>query len=84
MRYGFIGLGNLGAPLASSLRRAGFDLTVNDIDPAAAGPLLAAGRGLGRQPARARRASRCGLHLPPLPGDFRAGADRARTGCSRA
>ena len=25
-RYGFIGLGNLGAALAASLKRAGFDL----------------------------------------------------------
>jgi 3-hydroxyisobutyrate dehydrogenase len=30
MRYGFIGLGHLGSPLATSLARAGFDLTVHD------------------------------------------------------
>jgi 3-hydroxyisobutyrate dehydrogenase len=32
MRYGYIGLGNLGGHLAASLQRRGFDLVVNDID----------------------------------------------------
>ena len=43
MRYGFIGLGNLGAPLAGSLLRAGFALTVYDRNANAAPPLLADG-----------------------------------------
>jgi len=43
MRYGFIGLGNLGAPLAGSLLRAGFALTVYDRNANAAAPLLADG-----------------------------------------
>jgi len=43
MRYGFVGLGNLGAKLAGSLLRGGFDLTVNDLHRAAATPLIAAG-----------------------------------------
>ena len=43
MRYGFVGLGNLGFHLASSLRRGGFDLTVTDLSRAAAEPLLAEG-----------------------------------------
>ncbi len=34
MRYGYIGLGNLGGHLAASLIRAGFDLVVHDRDPA--------------------------------------------------
>ena len=38
MRYGFIGLGSLGSALAASLLRAGFDLTLYDIDAAAAKP----------------------------------------------
>ena len=33
MRYGFIGLGNLGGHLAASLLKAGFKVTVNDLDP---------------------------------------------------
>ena len=32
MRYGYIGLGNLGGHLAASLLRNGLDVTVNDID----------------------------------------------------
>ncbi len=43
MRVGFIGLGHVGAKLAGSLLRNGFDLTVRDIDPAAAEALIAAG-----------------------------------------
>jgi 3-hydroxyisobutyrate dehydrogenase len=43
MRYGFIGLGNLGAHLAASLLRAGFALTVHDRNADAAAPLLAKG-----------------------------------------
>jgi 3-hydroxyisobutyrate dehydrogenase len=40
MRYGFVGLGHLGGHLAANLRRAGFELTVTDLNPAAAAPLL--------------------------------------------
>jgi 3-hydroxyisobutyrate dehydrogenase len=41
--YGFIGLGNLGFHLASSLLRAGFSVTVNDLNKDAASRLLQAG-----------------------------------------
>ena len=43
MKYGFIGLGNLGRHLAGSLRGGGFDLTVHDANPAAAAELLEMG-----------------------------------------
>ena len=43
MKVGFIGLGNVGAKLAGSLLRKGFDLTVLDADPAAMQPLQDAG-----------------------------------------
>jgi 3-hydroxyisobutyrate dehydrogenase len=43
MRYGFIGLGNLGAKLAASLVKSGFDVTLSDLSPAAAASLLSAG-----------------------------------------
>ena len=36
MRYGFVGLGNLGGHLAANLLRGGFTVAVNDIDPALA------------------------------------------------
>ena len=43
VRYGFIGLGNLGRHLAASLSRGGFDVAVNDLQRSAADPVLAAG-----------------------------------------
>jgi len=43
MKYGFIGLGNLGKHLAGSLVREGFDVTVHDLDRNAAAGLLTAG-----------------------------------------
>lgn len=43
MRYGFIGLGHLGANLAGSLMRADFSLTVSDLDRARAAGLEARG-----------------------------------------
>jgi 3-hydroxyisobutyrate dehydrogenase len=43
IHYGYIGLGNLGAACAGCLLRAGFELTVYDLNPALAAPLVAAG-----------------------------------------
>jgi len=50
MKIGFIGLGNVGAKLASSLLRNGFALTVRDLDRAAAAPFLAGGAGWAETP----------------------------------
>jgi len=43
VKYGFIGLGNLGRNLAGSLVRDGFDVTVTDINQDAAASLVAKG-----------------------------------------
>ncbi|MGI9310788.1 MAG: NAD(P)-dependent oxidoreductase [bacterium] len=43
MKIGFIGLGNVGAKLAGSLQRNGFELHVRDLDADAAAPLLRRG-----------------------------------------
>src|SRR5215813_9231035 len=43
MRVGFIGLGNMGAPIAGFVRQAGFPLMVHDLRPVAAAPLLERG-----------------------------------------
>jgi 3-hydroxyisobutyrate dehydrogenase-like beta-hydroxyacid dehydrogenase len=40
---GFIGLGNMGRPMALNLVKAGFPLVVHDIDPAKVEPLRARG-----------------------------------------
>ncbi|WP_025771783.1 NAD(P)-dependent oxidoreductase [Thioalkalivibrio sp. HK1] len=52
MHVGFIGLGNVGSKLAGSLLRNGWRLTVRDLDPQAARPLLDAGAAWGESPAR--------------------------------
>lgn len=43
MRYGFVGLGNLGKHLAVNLARGGFDVEVHDLQRSAADGVLAAG-----------------------------------------
>jgi 3-hydroxyisobutyrate dehydrogenase-like beta-hydroxyacid dehydrogenase len=43
LRYGFVGLGNLGKHLAVNLARGGFDVGVNDLQRSAADAVLAVG-----------------------------------------
>ena len=43
MRIGFIGLGTMGTPMATSLRAAGHEMFVNDLRPEAVAPHVAAG-----------------------------------------
>ena len=50
LRYGFIGLGNLGRHLAASLLRGRFDLTVHDLDRNAAAELVTRGAKWGDDP----------------------------------
>jgi 3-hydroxyisobutyrate dehydrogenase len=50
MKVGFIGLGHAGGKLAATLLRNGVDLTVRDLDRAAAEPFLAAGAGFAESP----------------------------------
>ena len=49
-RFGFIGLGNLGRHLAASLVRAGFDVTVHDLNPDTATDLVKAGAAWSASP----------------------------------
>jgi 3-hydroxyisobutyrate dehydrogenase len=67
-RLGFIGLGNLGRHLAASLLHAGFPLTVNDLDEAAARPLLEAGAAWGGSPRDVAAASDSVFTCLPSPG----------------
>jgi len=50
LRYGFIGLGNLGGHLAASLLREGFDLTVYDLNQEAARSLIDRGARWAQSP----------------------------------
>jgi 3-hydroxyisobutyrate dehydrogenase len=65
MTYGFVGLGHLGAKLAGSLARAGFELVVYDRDPQAAQPLVSAGARLAASPAEV--AAQCEAVITCLP-----------------
>ena len=67
MRYGYIGLGNLGAHLAMSLVRNGFGVTVNDLDKSAAEPLLAAGAAWADTPKAVAEASDAVITCLPSP-----------------
>lgn len=50
MKIGFVGLGNLGSHLAMGLVRAGFEVTVHDLDPARATALLDVGASWSESP----------------------------------
>jgi 3-hydroxyisobutyrate dehydrogenase len=55
MKYGYIGLGNLGGHLAMCLIRNGFDVVVNDLDPKLAERHIRAGARWAATPACLRR-----------------------------
>jgi 3-hydroxyisobutyrate dehydrogenase len=67
MRYGYIGLGNLGANLAACLVRAGFPVVVHDRDIAAAEPLLALGAGWCGSPREVAECSDAVITCLPSP-----------------
>ena len=67
MRYGFVGLGHLGGHLAASLIRAGFPVTVSDLDRSRAEPLLAAGAMWADDPAALASAVEAAITCLPSP-----------------
>ena len=52
-KVGFVGLGNMGGPMALNLVKAGFELVVHDINPDRLAPLTAAGASVVPSPAAA-------------------------------
>src|SRR5213080_3497611 len=66
MRIGFIGLGNMGGPMALNLMKAGHPLVVHDVRPDAAKPHLDGGAKWADSPKALARASE--LILTSLPG----------------
>jgi 3-hydroxyisobutyrate dehydrogenase len=66
MKVGFIGVGNIGAPIAGQLLCAGHTLLVHDLRRAAAEALLAAGAGWAASPAAL--AGDCEVVVTCLPG----------------
>src|SRR5882672_6978005 len=67
MRYGYIGLGHLGAQLAGSLMREGFPLTVTDLNRDLAAPLLARGARWADSPKAVAGASDAVITCLPSP-----------------
>jgi 3-hydroxyisobutyrate dehydrogenase len=67
MRIGYIGLGSLGRHLAGSLLRAGFPLTVHDLDRDAAAELVAEGAAWADSAAETARASDTVITCLPSP-----------------
>ena len=67
MRYGFIGLGNLGAHLAASLVRAGYEVTVCDLDESRATSLVAGGARWATTPRATAAASDAVITCLPSP-----------------
>ena len=63
---GFIGLGNLGSPMARSFQAAGYPMVVHDMREEATKPLLEGGASLARSPAEV--AGRSDLTFTSLPG----------------
>jgi 3-hydroxyisobutyrate dehydrogenase len=66
MRIGFIGLGHMGGPMALNVLRAGHDVAVYDMDPAAANPHLQLGGTWASSPSEA--AARAEILVTMLPG----------------
>ena len=66
MKVGFIGLGNMGNPMAANVRRAGHDLSVYDLRREAAGPLEDLGAAWADSPRAVAAASE--VVLSSLPG----------------
>jgi 3-hydroxyisobutyrate dehydrogenase-like beta-hydroxyacid dehydrogenase len=66
MRVGFIGLGNMGGPLAGFVLKAGFSLVVHDIRREAAAPMLDQGAIWADSPADV--AARCDVICTCVPG----------------
>ncbi len=66
MKVGFVGVGNIGGPMAGQLLRAGHALVVHDLHPEAAAPLLAAGAAWANSPGAL--AADCEIVATCLPG----------------
>ena len=67
MKIGFIGLGNLGQHLAFNLVRAGFAVTVHDLDPKAAAGLIKAGAAWADSPKQTAEAADTVITCLPSP-----------------
>ena len=70
-QIGFIGLGNMGVPMAGRLIDGGYSLVVNDLRPAAARPLLARGATWAASPAEVAAAAQTVITILPTSREVR-------------
>ena len=84
---GFIGLGNMGVPMAGRLIDGGYSLVVNDIRPEAARPLAARGATWAASPAEVAAAAQTVITILPTSCCWGPRASSTRSGrgasCSR-
>src|SRR5258706_12918829 len=79
MKVGFIGLGTMGASMASNLQAGGHELQVSDVRKEAAAPHLKAGANLGGTPRQVPGGAEAGFTPPARPqGSGTVGACPAR------
>src|SRR5438309_10225184 len=64
-KIGFIGLGRMGKPMASNLRKKGFELIVHDVNAGAVDELVGIGAERGESVADIAR--QCGIIITMLP-----------------
>jgi len=69
MKIGFIGIGQMGRHMSRRILEAGHELTVNDINKAAAAPLIAKGAAWADTPAAVAKACRVVVSSLPKPQD---------------
>jgi 3-hydroxyisobutyrate dehydrogenase len=72
MKVGFIGLGMMGKGMAANLQKAGHQLTVHDLNRAAAEPFLAKGAVWANSPRQVAEASEVVFTSLPVPADVEA------------
>lgn len=70
-QIGFIGLGNMGIPMAGRLIDGGYSLVVNDLRPAVARPLLARGATWAASPAEVAAAAQTVITILPTSREVR-------------
>ena len=69
MRVGFIGLGNMGKPMASNVLQAGHELTVHDLQPGPVADLVFMGAKEAGSPRDVARVSEVVFTSLPKPAD---------------
>ena len=71
-KIGFIGLGAMGKPMAKNLIKAGYDLTVHDLNPQPVEEILSLGAKKAKSPAEAARGAEVVITIVPADDEVKA------------